>query len=57
MNNMTSFNQNVSSTWSGDFESPIKPPKNADVVIIGGGIIGVSDSLLFGKRGHQGMFM
>ena len=39
---MTSFNQNVSSTWSGDFESPIKPPKTADVVIIGGGIIGVS---------------
>ena len=51
MNNMTSFNQNVSSTWSGDFESPIKPPKNADVVIIGGGIIGVSTAYFLAKEG------
>ena len=51
MNNMTSFNQNVSSTWSGDFESPIKPPKTADVVIIGGGIIGVSTAYFLAKEG------
>ena len=54
---MTSFNQNVSSTWSGDFESPIKPQRMRIIVIIGGGIIGVSDLLFWQKRGHQGMFM
>ena len=51
MNNMTSFNQNVSSTWSGDFESSITPPETADVVIIGGGIIGVSTAYFLAKAG------
>ena len=48
---MTSFNQNVSSTWNGDFQSPINPPVNADVVIIGGGIIGVSTAYFLAKEG------
>ena len=29
-----SLDEYVSSIWSGDYESPIKPPETADVVII-----------------------
>ena len=42
---------NVSSTWSGDYESRINLPKNADVVIIGGGIVGVSTAYFLAKAG------
>ena len=44
-----SLDENVSSTWSGDYKSPIKPPETADVVIIGGGIIGVSTAYFLAK--------
>ena len=46
-----SLDEYVSSTWSGDYESPIKPPETADVVIIGGGIIGVSTAYFLAKEG------
>ena len=46
-----SLDEYVSSTWSGDYESPIKLPETADVVIIGGGIIGVSTAYFLAKEG------
>ncbi|SVB17245.1 uncharacterized protein METZ01_LOCUS170099, partial [marine metagenome] len=49
--NIEFFAENVNSTWSGDFQSPINPPKNTDVVIIGGGIIGVSTAYFLAKEG------
>ncbi len=48
---MEIINENVNSTWSGNYQSPIKPPENADVVIIGGGIIGVSTAYFLAKEG------
>ena len=48
---MTSLGQNVSSLWSGDFQSSINAPEAADVVIIGGGIIGVSTAYFLAKEG------
>ncbi len=48
---MTPLGQNVSSLWSGDFQSSIIAPKAADVVIIGGGIIGASTAYFLAKEG------
>ena len=41
----------VSRTWSGPFEPPAKMPAAAEVVIIGGGIIGVSAAWFLAKQG------
>ena len=41
----------VASTWSGPFTPPQSCPKKADVVIIGGGIIGVSTAWFLAKQG------
>ncbi len=46
-----SLDEYVNSIWSGDYESPIKLPETADVVIIGGGIIGVSTAYFLAKEG------
>ena len=48
---MTPLGKNVSSLWSGDFQSSRNAPKAADVVIIGGGIIGVSTAYFLAKEG------
>ena len=48
---MTPLGQNVSSLWSGDFQSSRNAPKAADVVIIGGRIIGVSTAYFLAKEG------
>ena len=48
---MESFSENVSSLWNGDYQSKIIPPKTADIVIIGGGIIGVSTAYFLAKEG------
>lgn len=41
----------VSSTWSGSFAPPHNVPDRADVVIIGGGIIGVSTAWFLARQG------
>lgn len=41
----------VASTWSGPFSAPSSIPKTADVVIIGGGIVGVSTAWFLAKQG------
>ena len=41
----------VSRTWSGEISAPERIPGSADVVIIGGGIIGVSTAWFLSKRG------
>lgn len=41
----------VASTWSGPFTAPKSCPKKADVVIIGGGIVGVSTAWFLAKQG------
>lgn len=41
----------VSQTWSKAFEPPTSIPSNADVVIIGGGIIGVSSAWFLARQG------
>tara|TARA_B100001057_G_scaffold494479_1_gene591167 strand:+ start:154 stop:1503 length:1350 start_codon:yes stop_codon:yes gene_type:complete len=48
---MTPLVKNVSSLWSGDLQSSINAPKAADVVIIGGGIIGASIAYFLAKEG------
>ena len=44
-------NQNVAATWSGPFTVPESCPKKADVVIVGGGIVGVSTAWFLAKQG------
>ena len=41
----------VSRTWSGDFKPPEALPESADVVIIGGGIVGVSTAWFLARQG------
>ena len=41
----------VARTWSRSFASPVSMPAAADVVIIGGGIIGISTALFLAKEG------
>lgn len=41
----------VAKTWSRSFEPPESIPASADVVIIGGGIVGVSTALFLTKQG------
>jgi glycine/D-amino acid oxidase-like deaminating enzyme len=43
--------QIVAATWSDPFTAPESCPKNADVVIIGGGIVGVSTAWFLAKQG------
>jgi glycine/D-amino acid oxidase-like deaminating enzyme len=43
----------VSSTWDRPFTPPESCPQKADVVIIGGGIIGVSTAWFLAKRGVE----
>ena len=41
----------VASTWSGPPQSPAEIPEQADVVIIGGGIVGVSTAWFLARQG------
>ena len=43
--------ENVSSTWTGELQEPSKIPSKADVVIIGGGIVGISAAYYLAKEG------
>ena len=47
----TGTRNTVSAIWSGDLTPPEKLPQSADVVIIGGGIVGVSTAWFLAKRG------
>ncbi len=50
---MTSNNENrlVAGSWSGQLQPPDKIPATADVVIIGGGIVGVSTAWFLARQG------
>ncbi len=41
----------VASTWSGPFAPPDAVPTKADIVIIGGGIVGISTALFLAREG------
>jgi glycine/D-amino acid oxidase-like deaminating enzyme len=41
----------VSATWSGDLNPPHSIPEKADIVIIGGGIVGVSTAWFLARQG------
>jgi NADPH-dependent 2,4-dienoyl-CoA reductase/sulfur reductase-like enzyme len=41
----------VSSTWSGPLTPPATVPHGADVVVIGGGIVGVSTAWFLARQG------
>ena len=41
----------VSSTWSGPLTPPTRVPDSADVVVIGGGIVGVSTAWFLARQG------
>jgi glycine/D-amino acid oxidase-like deaminating enzyme len=49
--NIENNEQVVARTWSGPFVPPASVPKRADVVIIGGGIVGVSTAWFLAKQG------
>jgi len=48
---MTSDKELVSNTWSGSFVPPESCPDKADIVIIGGGIVGVSTAWFLARQG------
>jgi glycine/D-amino acid oxidase-like deaminating enzyme len=49
---MNTINDNiVAATWAGTLRPPERVPRTADVVIIGGGIIGVSTAWFLAKQG------
>ncbi len=48
---MTNANDTVSSVWNKPLEPPAKIPESADVVIIGGGIVGVSTAWFLARQG------
>ena len=50
-NNQTSDTSAVASTWSGPLPTPERVPESADVVVIGGGIVGVSTAWSLAKQG------
>ena len=41
----------VSSTWNGTLTPPASIPASADIVVIGGGIVGVSTAWFLAKQG------
>jgi glycine/D-amino acid oxidase-like deaminating enzyme len=51
MNNESSHQQIVADTWTGSLRPPASCPNAADVVIIGGGIIGVSTAWFLARQG------
>lgn len=49
--NMPSSSNTVASTWKGPLQSPASLPASADVVVIGGGIVGVSTAWQLARQG------
>ena len=45
--------QLVTRTWSRPFERPETIPRSADIVIIGGGIVGVSTAWFLARQGDR----
>lgn len=50
---MPTTSNTVSATWSGELQPPQNCPDSADVVIIGGGIVGVSTAWFLARAGVQ----
>lgn len=50
-NNQTVDKSAVASTWSGSLRAPDSVPESADVVVIGGGIVGVSTAWFLARQG------
>ena len=44
-------NDTVRKTWSGPFDSPAELPAKVDIVVIGGGIVGVSTAWFLARQG------
>lgn len=49
--NIQNNNKVVSGTWSGPLDPPESIPRTADVVIIGGGIVGISTAWFLARQG------
>ena len=49
--NTEQYEQVVAGTWSGAFKPPESVPEQADIVIIGGGIVGVSTAWFLARQG------